>query len=211
MVLSVIHEFTILYSKRIHQKDKKWEDGRLKYYEFNNKLEIISDDAIVVASDFYPSNGRHAIESGNFESGKTYVLPSGQIIVEFIEALGCFRRDVSNVVKRPQAKLNVFKMPSPTPYAMECSNWANQTEKKKMICPPVVERRSSSIKIEEQQISSSLNQVLFQLKSSKNTSSLDKIQDRIYKWDISLKRSKVRIYPGSNKMSQQLGGQNVWT
>lgn len=95
--LSIVHDFAVLYSPRVHQKDKKWSDGRLRYYEFNNKIEVVSDSNILVCSDFYPHNAKPPLENGVFEDGNTYMLPSGKLIVEFSEYLGCTERDISNI------------------------------------------------------------------------------------------------------------------
>lgn len=97
MLVSIVHDFAVLYSPRVHQKDKKWSDGRLKYYEFNKKIEVVSDSNILVCSDFYPHNARPPLENGVFEDGNTYILPSGKLIVEFSEYLGCTERDISNI------------------------------------------------------------------------------------------------------------------
>lgn len=95
MLISVVHTYTILYSKRVHQKDKKWEDGKLRFYEFNNKFEVISDDGMRVATDFYPSEKKLRKDGPPFEVGTTLVLPSGNLIVEFDDYVGVTNRDVT--------------------------------------------------------------------------------------------------------------------
>lgn len=96
-LLSIVHEFAVLYSSRVFQKDKKWNDGRLRYYELNNKLEVFSDDMLLVGADFYPHHARNPLECGVFEDGSLYILPNGKLILEFNEYLGTFERDLSNV------------------------------------------------------------------------------------------------------------------
>lgn len=106
MLTSVVHEFSVLYSNRVHQKDKKWSDGRLKYYEFNRKIEILSEEMMLVASDFYPPGGKPPLESGVFEDGNTYKLPNGKVIVEFAEYLGCKERDILKMFVKLDSKQN---------------------------------------------------------------------------------------------------------
>ncbi|OBA19028.1 hypothetical protein METBIDRAFT_22843, partial [Metschnikowia bicuspidata var. bicuspidata NRRL YB-4993] len=96
-LISVVHEFAVLYSSRVYQRDKKWSDGRLRYYELNNKLEVLSEDMLLVGSDFYPHQARKPIESGVFSDGSEYTLPNGKLILEFNDYLGSFERDLSNV------------------------------------------------------------------------------------------------------------------
>lgn len=105
-MISVVHEFAILYSSRLTQKDKRWSDGRLRYYEFNNKLEVLSEEMLLVVSDFYPHLARKPLEHGVFGDGCTYTLPGGKLILEFTEYLGCFERDLSLafVKKEPAVK-----------------------------------------------------------------------------------------------------------
>lgn len=103
-LLSVVHDFRALYSTRVHQKDKRWVDGRLRYYEFNKKIEVLSEEGSLVMSDFYPQNAKPPLESGVFEDGNTYVLPGGKMVVEFSEYLGCTERDVSKVFSNKRAK-----------------------------------------------------------------------------------------------------------
>ncbi|QBM89048.1 Protein of unknown function DUF2439 [Metschnikowia aff. pulcherrima] len=96
-LLSIVHEFAVLYSSRVLQKDKRWSDGRLRYYELNNKLEVFSDDMLLVSTDFYPHHARKPLETGVFDEGAVYVLPSGKLILEFNEYLGSFERDLSTI------------------------------------------------------------------------------------------------------------------
>ncbi|KAF8004474.1 hypothetical protein HF325_001922 [Metschnikowia pulcherrima] len=96
-LLSIVHEFAVLYSSRVLQKDKRWSDGRLRYYELNNKLEVFSDDMLLVSTDFYPHHARKPLETGVFDEGAVYVLPSGKLILEFNEYFGSFERDLSTI------------------------------------------------------------------------------------------------------------------
>ncbi|KAM9911134.1 hypothetical protein OXX69_003809 [Metschnikowia pulcherrima] len=103
-LLSIVHEYAVLYSSRVLQKDKRWSDGRLRYYELNNKLEVFSDDMLLVSTDFYPHHARKPLETGVFDEGAVYVLPSGKLILEFNEYLGSFERDLSTIfAKRDSA------------------------------------------------------------------------------------------------------------
>lgn len=109
---SVVHEYLILYSSRILQKDKRWSDGKLRYYEFNQKIEVCSEELFIVATDFYPPSRKLPLESGAFEEGKQYQLPSGRLLVEFEEYLGCYMRDVTRAFsKTPERQQNLLPLP----------------------------------------------------------------------------------------------------
>lgn len=101
MLISVVHTYTVLYSKRVLQKDKKWEDGKLRFYQFNNKFEVISDDGMLVATDFYPSEKKFSKDGPPFEVGTTLVFPSGNLIVEFDDYVGVTSKDVTAAFTKP--------------------------------------------------------------------------------------------------------------
>lgn len=105
--ISIVHDYVVLYSKRIYQKDKRWADGRLKYFEFNRKLEVISDDGLLVSSDFLPLEKSLLKSDGPFELGESYVLPNGGVMVEFVEYNGSSSRDITSSLKKPPVKRNV--------------------------------------------------------------------------------------------------------
>lgn len=94
MVSSVVHEYTVLWSTRISQRDKRWSDGMLRYYELNNKIEVLSDQNMIVATDFYPKSKSNPVTSGYFDNGHQVVLPGGRVVVEVDEYVGKYTRDV---------------------------------------------------------------------------------------------------------------------
>lgn len=51
-LLSHISEYEVMYTAQVTQKIKKWCDGKLKYYKFNNKVEIFNNLNILVGSSF---------------------------------------------------------------------------------------------------------------------------------------------------------------
>lgn len=86
---SVIHEFSILYSDRLVQKDKKWADGVLKYYEFNNKIEILNEDGVLIKADF---------KKINFEINKQYQI--NKLLVEILDFVSTTERDILMIFKK---------------------------------------------------------------------------------------------------------------
>lgn len=101
---SVVHDFAVLYSTRVLQKEKRWSDGRMRFYEFNNKIEVYSEENMLVASDFYPHGSRKPLQSGIFADGEVYRLPSGKMVLEFSEYLGCSVRDITNAFQKTKVK-----------------------------------------------------------------------------------------------------------
>lgn len=93
---SIVHEYSILYSNRIIQKDKKWNDGKLKYYEFNNKLEIFNEDGHLIEVDFINEKFKQNLAEQN-----EFKLPNNRLLIEIDCKLASYVRDVSELFKRP--------------------------------------------------------------------------------------------------------------
>ena len=87
---SIVHEYRVLYSTRIVQKDKKWCDGILRYYEVNNKVELSNPTQLLLVSDFK--------------------LPNKLFLVMVDEKLGSSVRDVSQAIR---ARNDTVMVPQP--------------------------------------------------------------------------------------------------
>lgn len=96
---SVVHEYSVLYSTRVIQKDKRWSDGILRFYEFNNKLEILSDEMNLIATDFYPKNKPNPT-GGVFKKGFEYKFSNGKIMLEIDDYIRSYKRDISKLFKK---------------------------------------------------------------------------------------------------------------
>lgn len=97
---SIVHEYAVLYSYRILQKDKRWNDGKLRFYDFNNKMELLNDDDNIVETDFYPSSKSNPVVSGFFADGNQFKLPNNRALVEITDFLSIYTRDVSKLFKK---------------------------------------------------------------------------------------------------------------
>ena len=91
---SVIHEFEVLYSNRIIQKDKKWNDGKLRYYEFNGKLEIVNEDDNIIATDFNQLKNHKQFLQSKLAVNNQFTLSNNKLIIEIIDKLSTYERDV---------------------------------------------------------------------------------------------------------------------
>lgn len=105
---SVVHEYSILYSTRVIQKDKRWNDGVLRFYEFNNKLEILNDHINLIATDFYPKNKKNPT-CGVFKSGFEYKFTNNKIILEIDDYIRSYKRDISKLFKKSTMSPTVVK------------------------------------------------------------------------------------------------------
>lgn len=95
---SVIHEYRVLYSTRIVQKDKKWCDGLLRFYEVNNKVEIVNPTQLLLVSDFIGGSMSFVLEEMLVE-GHEFKLPNKPFLVMVDEKIGASVRDVSHAIR----------------------------------------------------------------------------------------------------------------
>lgn len=104
---SVIHEFEVLYSNRIIQKDKKWNDGKLRYYEFNGKLEIVNEDENIIATDFNQLKNHKQFLQSKLAVNNQFTLSNNKLIIEIIDKLSTYERDVVLNKKATQVSVKV--------------------------------------------------------------------------------------------------------
>lgn len=98
--ISIVHEYEILYSDRIRQKDKKWNDGTLKFYEYNSKLEIFNDAKNLIGADFVRDKQIPFILGTLLADDNEFVLPSGKFIIQVLGFLHKSERDISDAFKK---------------------------------------------------------------------------------------------------------------
>lgn len=106
---SIVHEYRVLYSTRIVQKDKKWCDGILRYYEVNNKVELSHPTQLLLVSDFL--NGSVGFVMNEIlASGHEFKLPNKLFLVMVDEKIGSSVRDVSQAIR---ARNDTVVVPQP--------------------------------------------------------------------------------------------------
>lgn len=186
MIESTVHEFEILYSKRVRQREKKWEDGKLKFYEFNNKLEVYSDAGLLVTSDFYPTEVKLVMSSGVFEKGKSYIFPNGDLIIETINYERSYTRNLTDVLmKSGTSRARVTRRNTPL----------GNTRK-------VAKKDAQIPRIRKESALNPLSMVI----------TADQAKSCLNAWDQAVNRSMIRISPESNRFSQLMrpkGKQNL--
>ncbi|ODV80137.1 uncharacterized protein CANTADRAFT_48906 [Suhomyces tanzawaensis NRRL Y-17324] len=117
---SIVHEFTILYSNRIHQKDKKWNDGRLKYYEFNGKIEILNDDDNIISTDFVQTKNHKQVLATKLAVNNQFKLTNNKLVIEVTDQGATYTRDITNSFKKKTPmSLSEIKYEEVTPIKRE--------------------------------------------------------------------------------------------
>lgn len=121
----MVHEYIVLYSNRIIQREKKWNDGIMRYYEFNNKVEVINGDGYIIETDFVSN------KFGNqLHEGKQLRLPSDRILVEIEGKILKYTRNLSAFFSKERRQLELSpKKPLPS-----YSNDFDKRNKKRKLC-----------------------------------------------------------------------------
>src|SRR6187402_2584144 len=77
-------EFRCLYTQDIRRKQKRWQDGRLKFHTFNKRVMVFDERSNFVGDT-------HWRRDSEFDAGEELELERGGILVEVGECAG--RRD----------------------------------------------------------------------------------------------------------------------
>ncbi|EMG47204.1 hypothetical protein G210_2492 [Candida maltosa Xu316] len=103
-IRSVIHEYNILYTSRVRQKTKNWIDGKLTFYEFNQKVEIHNENNLLVATDFYKNRTVNDLLNNLLKEDQEFKLPNCGYLIQMLEKIGVFEREVNLRVKNEDSQ-----------------------------------------------------------------------------------------------------------
>ncbi|KAI1212809.1 uncharacterized protein F4807DRAFT_414615 [Annulohypoxylon truncatum] len=91
-------EFACLFTRDLRRKQKRWQDGRLKYHTFNKRIMVYDDHGNFVGD-------AHWREDYDLNDGDEVELERGGVIVQVSECTGSRDQDLSELVdKRAQEK-----------------------------------------------------------------------------------------------------------
>ncbi|KAI1403130.1 hypothetical protein F4819DRAFT_484918 [Hypoxylon fuscum] len=91
-------EFVCLFTHDLRRKQKRWQDGRLKFHTFNKRIMVHDDRGNFIGDT-------HWREDYEFEEGEELQLERGGVIVQVAECTGSRDQDLSELVdKRAREK-----------------------------------------------------------------------------------------------------------
>jgi len=129
---SVVHEFSILYTSRVSQKNKCWFDGTLRYFEVNGKLEVSNEEGSVISIDFLNKPPNVVLQTVLVPE-KVLKLSNNALLLEIIAHTNDYERDVSCINNR--SLLNAVT--KRTEFAdLECKESLNAVANKKSSMKP---------------------------------------------------------------------------
>lgn len=91
---SQVVEFCVLFTKQKIQKSKTWHDGTLKFYKFNNKVQLYDESNALMADEFLTRDAQMA--EGNKIDLACFIVDLAYVIREY-------SRDVSGIVAKKKA------------------------------------------------------------------------------------------------------------
>jgi hypothetical protein len=86
-------EFRCLYTQDLRRKQKRWQDGRLKFHTFNKRVMVYDERSNFVGDT-------HWREDTAFDEGEELELERGGIMVEVGECVGMREQDLSELVDK---------------------------------------------------------------------------------------------------------------
>jgi hypothetical protein len=88
-----ILEFRCLYTQHIRQKQKRWQDGRLKYHTFNKRVMVYDDRSNFVGDT-------HWREDSELEEGEELELERIRYLVQVADFVGKRDQDLTEIVDK---------------------------------------------------------------------------------------------------------------
>lgn len=88
-----VHEFNCLYTHDLRRKQKRWQDGFLRYHTFNKRVMVYD-----VPRNFL--GDLHWTSGDDLQEGDEMTLEKGGIIVQVYERIGTIQTDLSDLLQR---------------------------------------------------------------------------------------------------------------
>ncbi|KAH0371499.1 hypothetical protein KCU65_g1658, partial [Aureobasidium melanogenum] len=88
-----VHEFNCLYTHDLRRKQKRWQDGFLRYHTFNKRVMVYD-----VPRNFL--GDLHWTSGDDLQEGDEMTLEKGGIMVQVSERVGTIQTDLSDLLQR---------------------------------------------------------------------------------------------------------------
>ncbi|KAK0390601.1 hypothetical protein NLU13_0105 [Sarocladium strictum] len=90
---ATVHDFICLFTHDFKRKQKRWQDGKLKYHTFNKKLMVYDDRGNFIGESHWQGEGE-------LEDGCELTLERGGAIVQVAECVGSRTQDLTELVEK---------------------------------------------------------------------------------------------------------------
>jgi hypothetical protein len=89
---SLILEFVCLYSNDLRRKQKRWQDGTIKFHTFNQKFMMYDDNGVFVGEGHWQG------DKDSFQEGLETKLDRPMVCVQVMECTGSKEQDLTQVL-----------------------------------------------------------------------------------------------------------------
>lgn len=86
-------EYICLFTHDLKRKQKRWQDGRLKYHTFNKRIMVYDERGNFIGD-------MHWREDFDFDEGEEINLERGAVIVQVAECVGCKNQDLTELLDK---------------------------------------------------------------------------------------------------------------
>ncbi|KAM7183044.1 Protein of unknown function (DUF2439) domain containing protein [Naviculisporaceae sp. PSN 640] len=95
---AAVLEFVCLFTHDLRRKQKRWQDGRLKYHTFNKRVMVYDERGNFIGDMYWRRDW-------DFDEGEEIELERGGVIVQVAECVGRQNQDLSELIdKRAKEK-----------------------------------------------------------------------------------------------------------
>ncbi|KAJ0384734.1 hypothetical protein COL922a_007736 [Colletotrichum nupharicola] len=88
-----VHEFICLFTHDLKRKQKRWQDGRLKFHTFNKRIMVYGERGNFIGD-------MHWNEDFAFGEGEEFNLERGAVIVQVAECIGTKDQDLTDLLDK---------------------------------------------------------------------------------------------------------------
>ncbi|KAJ3953442.1 hypothetical protein N0V92_010096 [Colletotrichum tropicale] len=99
-----VHEFICLFTHDLKRKQKRWQDGRLKFHTFNKRIMVYDERGNFIGD-------MHWNEDFAFGEGEEFNLERGAVIVQVAECIGTKDQDLTDLLDKRARDLVLRRFP----------------------------------------------------------------------------------------------------
>lgn len=92
---AAVFDYTCLFTHDLKRKQKRWQDGRLKFHTFNKRVMVYDERGNFIGD-------MHWCEDWDFDEGEEFQLERGCVIVQVAECLGSKEQDLTELLEKRQ-------------------------------------------------------------------------------------------------------------
>ncbi|CAL9734128.1 hypothetical protein MOSE0_D05270 [Monosporozyma servazzii] len=154
-MLSHVVEFSCQYSDQVRKKQKVWHDGKLKYFQINNKFMLYTEDNVMLSSSFVtnPKEITAYLDEEGFEITEHKIFGSFMVVIN--EIIAEYDREIQHIKTTTATSFNKFKISSSSVDNNVSTSYIQHPDK--MVLKKTTENISNSKNISSTNVNKSLS------------------------------------------------------